>query len=195
MLLALLAAVRILGFSPDDKQVAWIETGENEGSGEVFARLHVVDVATNAEKVASFDGETAQDKAVKAAKGVWLEPRVIEHDERGELSDRAGAPIGTLELTKKRGKGSCDDPFKPLVLRLLMHFMDDDKPAPVGGEKSPPQFRPCASSCAIDKVYAHGKAALVLIKCTTPGFEGKAESITAFANRLPYGLDEDLPPR
>jgi predicted secreted protein len=197
MLLALMAAVQILGFSPGDKQVAYLETGANEGSGEAYAKLHVIDIAKNAGKVTSFAGQDAAAQALKAASSTaWAKPRTIEHDDRGELSDRTGAPIGTLELTtRKAAKSSCDEPFDALLLKVVIHFMDDDKPTAVGSEKSLPKMRPCASSCALDKVYAHGKAALVLVKCVTPGFEGKGETITAFAKSLPYGLDEDLPPQ
>ena len=191
MLLALLAAIQILGFSPDDKSAAYLETGENEGSGEAFANLHVIDVAKNTDKVTSFDSEA---KALKAAGTAWVKPRTIEHDEHGELSDRTGAPIGTLSLTtRKGGKSTCDEPFGPLLIKLVMHFMDDDKPATVAAEKSAPKSRQCVSSCSLGKVYAHGKAALVLVTCVTPGFEGKGESVTPFAKSLPYGLDEDLP--
>ena len=190
-MLALLAAVQILGFTPDDKSVAYVETGENEGSGETFANLHVIDVAKNLDKVAAFDSEA---KALKAAGTGWVKPRTIEHDERGELSDRAGAPIGTLSLTtRKGGKTSCDEPFGPLLIKLVMHFMDDDKPATIASEKSAPKSRQCVSSCSLGKVYAHGKSVLVLVSCVTPGFEGKGASMTPFAKSLPYGLDEDLP--
>jgi hypothetical protein len=193
MMLALLAAVQVLGFSAGDKSVAYVETGENEGSGELYAKLHVVDVAKNTDKVTSFDGADSEAKASKAAGAGWSKPKVIEHDERGELSDHTGAPIGTLVLTtRKGGKSTCDEPFGPLLLKLVMNFMDDDKPRTLGAEKSAPRGRQCTSSCSLDKVYAHGKAALVLVKCVTPGFEGKGESLTPFARSLTYGLDEDL---
>jgi hypothetical protein len=190
-MLALLAAIQILGFTPDDKSVAYVETGENEGSGAAFANLHVVDVAKGTDKVTAFDSEA---KAFTAAGTAWVKPRTIEHNERGELSDRAGAPIGNLILTtRKGGKSTCDDPFGPLLIKLVMHFLDDDKPATIASEKSAPKSRQCASSCSLDKVYAHGKAALVLVSCVVPGFEGKAESTSPFAKSLTYGLDEDLP--
>jgi hypothetical protein len=194
MLLALLAAVQVLGFSAGDKSAAYLETGESEGSGELFAKLHVVDVAKGTDKVTSFDGPDSEAKALKAAGTGWVKAKTVEHDERGELSDHTGAPIGTLVLTtRKSGKSSCDEPFGPLLIKLVMNFMDDDKPLVLAAEKSAPKSRQCASSCSLDKVFAHGKAALVLVKCVVPGFEGKGESLTPFAKSLTYGLDEDLP--
>jgi hypothetical protein len=194
MLFALLASIQILGFTPDDKSVAYVETDETAMDGEQYVYLHVIDVAKNTDKVTSFKGESATARASTAAGTAWVKPRTIEHGERGELSDRTGAPIGNLVLTtRKGGKSTCDEPFGPLLIKLVMHFMDDDKPAAIASEKSAPKTRQCASSCSLDKVYAHGKAALVLVSCVTPGFEGKGESVTPFAKSLPYGLDEDLP--
>jgi hypothetical protein len=198
MLFALLAVVQVLGFSADDKSVAYIETGVGEGSGVVFARLHVIDVAKNTDKVTSFDGADAAAQALKVAGTAWVKPRTIEHDDHGELSDRTGVPIGTIELTTRKAGAAgsnCDEPYEPLLVKLMLHFMDDDKPARIVSEISTPKDRPCASTCSLDKVYAHRKAALVLVKCGTPGFEGKAETYTAYARPLPYGLDEDLPPQ
>jgi hypothetical protein len=194
MLAALMAAVQVLGFSAGDKSVAYIETGESEGSGELFAKLHVVDVARNTDKVTAFDGPDSEAKALKTAGTGWTKAKTIDHDDRGELVDHTGAPIGTLVLTtRKGGESTCDEPFGPLLVKLVMSFMDDDKPQTVAAEKSAPKGRPCTSSCSLNQVFAHGKAALVLVKCVTPGFEGKGESLTPFAKSLTYGLDEDLP--
>src|SRR3954447_25153902 len=119
MLLALVLAaattspVEVVGFSPDDKYVAWIEHGVSEGSGYPWARLHVTAVTRSADATAPVaitldsgkDTDTeeaavqqarAAAAAARAKLGVacWAAPRVIQHDDKGELSDHTGAPIG-----------------------------------------------------------------------------------------------------
>ncbi|HZX94979.1 MAG TPA: DUF2259 domain-containing protein [Myxococcales bacterium] len=218
MLLALLLAaaaagpVEVVGFSPDDKYVAFIEHGVAEGSGYPWARLRVMDVGRSADAAAPVsitldsgkDTDTeegavrkARDAAeaarVKLGIASWAAPRIIQTDDKGELSDHTGAPIGTLEIKERAGKGKCEEPFRPLLLSLVIHWLDDDKPARVAEEKKPPKDRSCAGECALGGVFAHGKVALVLAKCTVQGFEGPSTHYSPYTARLPYGLDEPLP--
>lgn len=217
MLIALLVAaaaapVEVVGFSADDKYVAWIEHGTSEGSGFPWARLHVTDVARSADAVPAVqvtldsgkEGDT-EEAAVQRARssaqsmrgmlGVssWVSPRVIQHDAKGEMSDRTGAPIGTVELKQREGKGKCEEPFRALLLKLTVLWLDDDRPSKIADEKKPPRERPCATGCALGDIYAHGKAALVFAKCGVQGFEGPATKYTAYTAKLTYGLDEPLP--
>jgi len=223
MLLALLLAanalpIEVVGFSPDDRYVAWIEHGVSEGSGYPWARLHVTDVSRSAEaapaveiKLDSGKDTDTEDAAVRKARSAadpararlrvasWLPARTIRHDAGGELRERSGAPIGTLRIEERAasGKGvpACDEPFRPLLLRLDMVFLDDDKPARLAQDKSVPKDRPCSSGCELAGVFAHGKAAVAFVKCDVQGFEGAGAKYSAYAGKLPYGLDEPLPPQ
>jgi predicted secreted protein len=199
-MISLLAAIVVLGFAPDDSRVAYIETGVGSGSGEAFAKLHIVDTAKNADRVSTFNGADAEQQAAKAADGAlkvfklaeWVKPKPIAHDDRGALSTAKDEPVGNLLVKTKRAQGpECDQSFDEQTLNIVLYQMDDDKPHPAGAAKAA-----CRSDCAIDSVYAsHHKAALFLVKCSAPGFEGKAQTITPFAKLLVYGLDEDIAPQ
>jgi hypothetical protein len=194
-----LAAITVLGFAPDDSRVAYVETGVGSGSGEPFAKLHVVDIALGKDRVSTFNGADAEAQAAKAADGAlkvfniseWVKPKPISHDEHGALSTAKDEPVGNLIVKTKRAKGpECDQAFQQQTLDAVLYQMDDDKPHSMGNAKAA-----CRSDCAIDSVWAsHHKAALFLIKCSTPGFEEKGEAITPFAKKLVYGLDEDVAP-
>ena len=215
MLLALLLAaavpIEVIGFSPDDKFVAFVEHGVAEGSGYPWARMRVLDVKRNADAVPSVaftldSGKETDTQAAAVAKargaaetarvklGIasWAPARAIEHDDKGELRDHTGAPIGTLELQRRAAKGSCDEPYRPVLLRLVIHWLDDDHPARLAEDKKLPRDRPCAGACELAGVFAHGKAALAIARCAVQGFEGPGASYSAYAGTLPYGLDEPL---
>jgi hypothetical protein len=199
-MIALLAAITVLGFAPDDSRVAYIETGVGSGSGEAFAKLHIVDTARNADRVSTFNGDDAEKQAMKAAEGAlkvfklaeWVKPKPISHDEHGALSTKNDEPVGNLVVKTKKAKGpDCDQGFEQQTLDVVLYQMDDDKPHSAGSARPA-----CRAECAIDSAFAsHHKAALFLIKCNAPGFESKSEVITPFAKKLVYGLDEDLPPQ
>ncbi|SRR6266404_9396675 len=221
MLIALLLAanalpIEVVGFSPDDRYVAWIEHGVGEGSGYPWARLHVIEVSRSADALPPVEvtldsgKETdSEDAAVRKARAAadpararlrvssWVAPRVIQHDEKGELRDHRGAPIGTLQIeeraTRADSKSKCEAPFRPLLLRLSLFFLDDDKPARLAEDKKLPKDRPCASGCEVAGVFAHGKAALAFARCGVQGFEGPSTKYSAYAGTLPYGLDEPIP--
>jgi len=221
MLIALLLAlgslpIEVVGFSPDDRYVAWIEHGVSEGSGYPWASLHVTEVSRSAEAVppVKIRLDSAQDTdtevaavrkaraAADAARGKlriasWVAPRIIQHDEKGELSDHRGAPIGTVQIEERvasgKDKSKCDEPFRPLLLRLVILFLDDDHPARLAEDKKLPTDRLCASTCELAGVFAHGKSALAFTKCGVQGFEGPGSKYTAYAGTLPYGLDEPIP--
>src|SRR5512140_3841838 len=118
MLIALLLApapthpVDVVGFSPDNKYVAWIEHGVGEINGFPWAVLHVTDVAQSADAVPtariSFDNgdpEDTEQKAVKQARAnaetwrprlhvsSWVAPRRIRHDDQVELLNAKGKPF------------------------------------------------------------------------------------------------------
>jgi predicted secreted protein len=215
MILALLfaaAPVEVVGFSPDDKYVAWIEHGTAEGSGHPWARLHVTEVARSADAIApvevTLDSGKATDTeeavvqkaraAADAARGKlrvasWTAGRAIEHDAQGELSDRDGAPLGTVQIEQRPAKGksaACDEPFRPVLLRLMISLMGDDRTRRLGEDKSVPKDRPCAATCELDGVFAHGKAVLAFSKCAVRGFEGASSKYNAYTGNLPHGLAE-----
>jgi len=215
MLIALLLAanalpVEVVGFSPDDRYVAFIEHGVAEGSGFPWARLRVIDVARNADATAPVEVQLdsgketdTEDAAVKRARAAaesargklrvasWVPARTVQAEENGELTKPSGAPIGTVQIEERvaKGKSSCEEPFRPLMLRLALYFLGDDKPARLAEEKKPPKDRACATSCTLAGVFAHGKAALMLARCGVQGSEGPATKFSAYAGTLPYALE------
>jgi hypothetical protein len=96
-------------------------------------------------------------------------------------------------MQQRAGKGKCDEPFRPLLLKLTVLWLDDDRPAKVAEEKKTPKERPCATECALGDIYAHGKAVLAFAKCTVQGYEGPTTKYTPYTAKLTYGLDEPLP--
>ncbi|HXL38933.1 MAG TPA: DUF2259 domain-containing protein, partial [Myxococcales bacterium] len=155
---------------------------------------------TDTEEAAMRKARAATDAARgKLRVASWSAPRIIQHDEKGELSDHRGAPIGTVQIEERvasgKDKSKCDEPFRPLLLRLVVLFLDDDHPARLAEDKKLPTDRPCASTCELAGVFAHGKSALAFTRCGVQGFEGPGTKYTAYAGTLPYGLDEPLPAR
>ncbi|HTO97417.1 MAG TPA: DUF2259 domain-containing protein [Myxococcales bacterium] len=213
MLLALLcaAAVEVVGFSPDGRYAAYVEHDVGEGSGIPWARLRIANVSRGADamppveirldsgKATDTEEEAVRRARAKASEALgklsvasWAAPHAIRVEGNGELKERSGAPLGTLQITAREAtaRNKCDEPFRPLLLRLLLFLLDDDRPKPFAEEKAVPRERPCASSCELSALFSRGKAALALVKCAVPGFEGPATRTTAYAGPLPFALDE-----
>jgi hypothetical protein len=216
MLIALLLAaangpVEVVGFSPDGHYAAFIEHGVGEGSGIPWARLRIASVSRGADaappveiRLDSGKESDTEEEAVRRARSAastalgklrisgWLPPHAIRHEGKGELKERGGAPLGTLQIQAREGGGAakCDEPFRPLLLRLVIFFLDDDRPTPFAQDKAVPKDRPCSGDCELSALFARGKAALAVVKCTGPGFEGPRERYTAYAGPLPFALDE-----
>jgi hypothetical protein len=205
----------VLGWSPDGAYVATLDHGVGEGSGFPWAKLRLYDTAKRklAAEPTTVTLETpgaTEAEAVRAAKKKaegektrlrireWVPGKQIAHDDKGELSEQSGAPIGTLKLTatkasKKQQARTCEDPFIAQRLKLVMYFLDDDKPFTVLDEKATPKDRACVGSCKLGPVFAQATAALFVVECQVQGFEGAATLSYPVAVKLPYGLDVELP--
>lgn len=204
------ATYDVLGFSPDGRYVALVEHGVFDGSGFPWARLTVLDSSRNAvvaapPRVELQDGEGDEAKAVEKARGLadearaklkitaWAPATAVTVEEHGQLRAKDGSPVGNLEVKTRAGKSpkgaSCDEPFAPLLVKLTMYFMDDEKPYVVFDEKKLAARR-CVTGCAIKSVHAKGKAALFGVVCTEQGFEGATELLVPVAGRVAYPLDE-----
>lgn len=201
--------VDVVGFSPDNKYVAWIEHGVGETSGYPWARLHVTDVAQNADAVPtaqiSFDNGDPQDteqKAVKQARvaaeswrrrlkvSSWVAPRRIRHDDQGELLDAKGKPFAAVDIKVKSGPATCEAPYRSLLLEVLVHRNQDTEPARLAGDSTPPRDRACMVACALAGVYTHGKATVVLAACGVDAFQGRPVTrYSAYAGVLPFSLE------
>ena len=209
------AEVEALGFSTDGKHAVLLEHGVADGSGFPWARVTIFEAAKNAvvgkpiEVSLETDGAT-EAQAVEQAKKAFEASRVrlsiaalrpgkeIRHDEKGELHDREGAPIGTLKITSRKAKAremakQCYQPFSPLLLTLTLYWMDDDNPAKLLSEKKVPKDRACLTGCDLGKVFADGTTAIFVLQCGAQGFEGTNSRSVPVAAHLRYGLDEDLP--
>ncbi len=173
----LLAALLVLGFSPDGRYVAYIQSGVGEGSGFPWATVHVLDVARGAPALAdatvtldSGDPGDSEEKAIegarKAAGEARAKLRVAEWVAPRELKDGAIALATRSAGPKQRAK--CEEPFQPLLLKIAIRgrtVVDDRKP------------RGCATSCVLDRAFGHGRAALVFVQCDVLGFEGPATAL------------------
>jgi hypothetical protein len=207
-------AVDVVGFSPDDRYVAYVEHGVGEGSGLPWARLVVVDVRKSLTAVPPLEvsadpnvPDVTEAATVEKARALllpvqkklrvksWVPARALALGENGELQEKSGAPLGNLEVktSKARKGGACEPPFVPQLLKGTLFLMGDDGPRTLLAEKAPPTGRRCSSGCRVHAVYAQGKAVLGLAACKVPGFEGSAESLTPMTGILAYGLDEPLP--
>src|SRR4051812_38157060 len=174
MLIALVLAaaaahpIDVVGFSPDNKYVAWIEHGVGESNGFPWARMHVTDVAQSADAVPltqiSFDlGDPAdtERKAVKQARvaaetwrrrlhvSSWVAPRHIRHDDQGELLDAKGKPFAAVDIKVNPGQASCREPFRALLLEVLVRRNDDKEPARLAADSGSPREHPCMVGCAL----------------------------------------------
>jgi predicted secreted protein len=204
------ASYDVLGFSQDGRYVALVEHGVFDGSGFPWARLTVLETARSSvvaspPRIELQDGEGDEAKAVAKARALaeaarvklkvatWEAPRVVTVGENGQLSAKDGSPLGNLEVKTRKGKapkgGGCDEPLAPLLLKLTMYFMDDEKPYGVFDEKKLGARR-CVSDCSLRATHARGKAALFGVVCTGQGFEGPAEVLVPVAAKLAYPLDD-----
>jgi len=207
--------LEVVGFSPDGAYLAIVEHGVGEGSGLPYANLSILEVAKSAQvsrTEVNLDQGTEADAVAQAKSKAepvreklhiakWLPARVIAHDDRGQLSDREGAPLGVIEIktrpatAKQRAKGAaaCDAPFAPLLLNVKLFLLDDDQPKVLANESKVPRARACTKGCALDQVYAFEKSALFVLKCASPGFEGESVSLWPITSKFEYGLDEEIP--
>ncbi len=215
MLIALLLAAAptrpldVVGFSPDNKYVAWIEHGVGESNGYPWARMHVTDVAQSADAVPTalitFDtgqeGETEQ-RAVKQARAAaeasrqrlhvssWVAPRRIRHDAHGALLDAKGKSFASVEVKTNPGQGTCQEPYRSLLVEVLVRRKKDKEPTRLAGDAAPPRDRQCMVACILGDVYAHGKATLVFAACGVDAFQGRPVTrFTAYTGELPYSLE------
>jgi hypothetical protein len=215
MLIALVLAaaavhpVDVVGFSPDNKYVAWIEHGTNEVNGFPWARMHVTEVARSVDAVptvqVTFDtgleGETEQ-KAVKQARvaaetwrrklkvSSWVPPRKIRHDDQGELLDAKGKPFAAVDLKTSAGQATCQQPYKALLLEVLVHRNQDTEPTRLAGDASTRRDYPCTIACGLGDVYTRGKAALVFAGCGVDAFQGQPVTrYSAYTGVLPWKLE------
>lgn len=208
-------ALEPLGFTPDGQVVAVLEKGTHDGSGFPFAKITFLDTKTGRAK-AKTDEVTLEEegatealalekvkaKAETTRAALKLDPLVpgkaIAMDAKGELSEKAGPPIGRLEVaakkaSKKQAAQACDEPFRALLLTVKLFWMDDETPAVLLRDSKVPKERACVTGCAPESVFAHKKSALVVLKCEAPGFEGPDARRVPIAAQLKYGLDEELP--
>lgn len=199
------ADYEVIGFSKDDAYVALVEHGTGEGNGAPWARLTILDTAKNAavgKPVYVELGEgTEQAAAAQAVQdagpelerlGVREPARSSRVDDEDGFGGEGWEEGGVVQVETRAAKrvphgARCASPFKPLLLRVSMS-QPDAEPVALLTEKTVPKDRPCTSVCRPEQVFAHGKAALVVARCGTPGFEGAAAKLVLVAARLPRSL-------
>src|SRR4051812_2869664 len=105
LVLALLAAPELMGFSRDDAFVAWLDHGITEGKGSAWARVTIVDAVKNAEATRPVEVELepgaqsteenaaaqVRTAAAQAQKklgiGAWEPGRDMQFDAKGGIFD------------------------------------------------------------------------------------------------------------
>ncbi len=208
--------VDVFGFTPDGSKVVAIEHGVYDGKGTAWGRITFFDTAKASVigKPIEFELESAdqtEEDAFAEAKTRAEAERVrlklpalvpgksINTNEKGELTEKEGAPIGNLEVKLARGKSvrECMDPFKAELLTAKLYLMGgDEKPTVVIKETKTPATRACTMGCAPSKTYGQGKGALFVLSCNTKGFEGPAtQAMLLPLGKLEYPLDGELPPQ
>ena len=202
-------AVDVVGFSPDNKYVAWIEHGVGEGTGFPWARMHVTDVAKSGDAVPTvqivFDtgGEDeTEERAAKQARAAaetsrkklnissWARPRKLRHDKKGELLGAKGKPFADVDIKTNPGQATCEEPYRPLMVEVLVQRKADKEPVRLAADPAPPRDRPCLIACGLGDVYTHGTATLVFAGCGVDGFQGfPVTRYSAYTGVLPFSLD------
>jgi len=114
--------------------------GRGDPLREDHARLGAdTDTEEAAVRKARAAGDTARGKLRVAS---WVAPRIIQHDEKGELSDHRAppsAPCRSRSASPRQGQGEMRQPFRPLLLRLVvLSWTTTTRPASPRTGSSPP---------------------------------------------------------
>ncbi|MBS2024374.1 MAG: DUF2259 domain-containing protein [Deltaproteobacteria bacterium] len=202
----------VLGFTPSGSVAVLLEHGVQDGTGFPWARATFYEVkkqrmvdqplevrletpdATEAQAIDKVKA-LADEKRQKLKLEKFVPGKHIARDEKGQLFDSEGAPIGSIEVKTRKFGGKapkvCDAPFKPILVTVKMIWMDDDKPQTLLADKATPKDRACLIDCEFDQVFALNQSVLVTLKCDAPGFEGAQKQTVAVPVWTRYGLDVD----
>jgi predicted secreted protein len=196
--------LEVVGFSPDGKLAAIVESTELDGSGLPWARAAVIDVAKNdfVGKVAVIapqgDGSSLAKVVADARAAIAPATRKLGFDawqpavaatvsDKGEVS--AGKDVvGTLELVTRGQKGrapkACSySGASPSLARLTL--IVGAKRLVLNDDKLVPTSRGCPMTYSIGGVWMAGSALLVDLRYTRPGFEGPDTRSIPVTARLP----------
>lgn len=206
LVLALLAAPALIGFSRDDAFVAWLDHGISEGKGTAWAKVTIVDAVKNAEATRPVEVELepgeqnteenaaarARTAAAEAQKklgvGAWEPGRDVQFDARGGIFDSAGTRLGHVNLVLgKSSTAGCVEPFKSRTVKLVLGLIGID------GERTLFNSALCTTGCKLDRVVAHGRTLAVTAHCDKPGFEGSETRFILGAAMLPRALLDAKP--
>jgi predicted secreted protein len=187
--------LEVLGFSPDGKLAAIVESALLDGSGLPWARAAVLDVARNAFVGKPFEvGPDAQhpqlegilEEARRAVDPVarklgfaaWEPGQAAAVDAGGQLL-LEGKPLGKLELKQRPWTGkapkTCANAMggssSPVVATLTL--VQGKRRQVLNADKAPPASRLCPLGYALGGAWVKGKALVVDLRYTRPGFEGQ----------------------
>ena len=207
--------VELFGWTPDGSKVVAIEHGMYDGKNSFWARATFFDtlkgvamgkpleleLESDASEAAAVEQmkKKAETERVRLKLPALVPGKVIQTNEKGELTAADGGPTGSLEIKSRptKGKvGECGDPFTPELLTVKLFLMGDDKPITLLNEKKAPPSRKCSMGCSASATYGQAKAGLFVLKCQVPGFEGPAtQAMLVPFGKLEFPLEADLPPQ
>ena len=200
---------KLLGFSKDNKTVAFATSVSQDGSGHGVAVVSVIDVKgnnllkrTDARDEGVNDEGGSEDVALKAAIAkANLKSYGIDGSNKGQtllkrlptdFSSYKNTVFGInqyaaeyeLKLSEVSTKSeSCMDGESAKMLKLTLKSMDAQAQNPVNlvmqEDKSLPKSRGCVMGYGISEVIKSGNSLVVIVNKVTPGFEGPDGSFMA----------------
>ncbi len=209
---------KLIGFSKDNKYVAFAESVNQDGSGHGVAVVSVVDVkANNLIKKADHRDEGLNDEggseavALKAAiaKANLAKFGIVTSNQGEVLIDRRPTDASTildtafkihpymhstqfsLDIKELPAKSEqCYDMGEPKMLKLTLKSKNDPQTVNLvmQEDKSLPKSRGCALGYGVSKVIRSGNALVVIINKSSPGFEGPDHDFMAITAEIK--LDE-----
>lgn len=199
---------KLLGFSKDNKKVAFVESVSQDGSGHGVATVSVIDVkANNLLKRVNHRDEGVNDEGGSeevAIKGAIAKAKLssfgIDTNMKGQtLLERLPTDLSSftdtvfaqhpnlsryslsLDEISTRSE-ACFDGEQAKMMKLTLKSVRQDESAinlVMQQDTSLPKSRGCVLGYGISKVIKSGDALVVVLNKTTPGFEGPDSSFLA----------------
>lgn len=196
---------KLIGFSKDNKKVAFVESVIQDGSGHGIAVVSVVDVkANNLLKKVDHRDEGANDTGgseevaiQKAIAKANLKSFGIDSSNKGQVllerlatdassysdtvfSQHPNLSKYSLSLSEKTAQADCSTEWEAKMMKLsLSSVQQPGLNLVLQEDRALPRSRGCVLGYGISKVIKSGDALVVILNKATPGFEGPDSSFLA----------------
>lgn len=196
---------KLIGFSKDNKKVAFVESVSQDGSGHGVAYVSIIDVkANNLLKKVDYRDEGVNDEGgseevavQRAIAKANLKSFGIDSSNKGQvLLERLPTDLSSysntifaqnpnlgrysLSLTEKTAQADCSTEWEAKMLKLSLSSVQQPGLNLVMQEdKTLPRSRGCVLGYGISKVIKSGDSLVVILNKSTPGFEGPDSSFLA----------------